>query len=302
MPAKRQIQTEALKDRFWELTLKGLGQIMLQENAWTGLLLLAGIFFGSALMGLGALVAVICGTATARLFKFDRDYTQMGLYGFSAALVGVALLLFFKPVFLVWVFLVLGSILAATMQHFFIKRNLPVFTLPFVLVTWLCLLFFKYYSPDVLMAPPVVASSEYRYFSFALRGYGQVIFQENLVSGLLFFLAVFLSSPTAALYGLAAAVLAGVLSPLFEIPPDFVGSGLFSFNAVLCAIAFSGTEKKDGAWVLLAVLLSVVISFAMLYYDLPQLTFPFVAASFVTSLMKRIRLPSGRQVLKKARR
>ncbi len=35
--------------------LKGLGQIMLQENAITGLLFLAGIFYSSATMGLAAL-------------------------------------------------------------------------------------------------------------------------------------------------------------------------------------------------------------------------------------------------------
>ncbi|HPB58408.1 MAG TPA: urea transporter, partial [Bacteroidales bacterium] len=79
--------------------LKGLGQIMLQENSITGLLFLIGIFYGSPLMGLAALLAVICGTSTAYLLKYDKKEIHQGLYGFSAALVGVATLLFLKSHF-----------------------------------------------------------------------------------------------------------------------------------------------------------------------------------------------------------
>lgn len=92
--------------------LKGLGQIMLQENALTGLLFLIGIFYGSFLMGIAALLATLCGTATALLLKYEVSEIEKGIYGFSAALVGVAVMLFFKPLFLSWVFLVIGSVLA----------------------------------------------------------------------------------------------------------------------------------------------------------------------------------------------
>lgn len=76
--------------------LKGIGQIMLQENSLTGLLFLIGIFYGSIIMGL-ALLAAICGTVTAYLLKYDKTEITQGLYGFSAALVGVAAMLFLKP-------------------------------------------------------------------------------------------------------------------------------------------------------------------------------------------------------------
>lgn len=77
--------------------LKGIGQIMLQENSLTGLLFLIGIFYGSIIMGLAALLAAICGTVTAYLLKYDKTEITQGLYGFSAALVGVAAMLFLKP-------------------------------------------------------------------------------------------------------------------------------------------------------------------------------------------------------------
>lgn len=100
------------------ILLKGIGQIMLQENSLTGFLFLIGIFYGSWTMGVAALLATICGTATAILLKYDQTEINKGLYGFSAALVGVATLLFLKPLFISWIILIIGSALATVIQHF----------------------------------------------------------------------------------------------------------------------------------------------------------------------------------------
>lgn len=36
---------------FWKILCKGTGQVMFQDNAWTGLFFLAGIFYGSYVTG-----------------------------------------------------------------------------------------------------------------------------------------------------------------------------------------------------------------------------------------------------------
>ncbi len=268
--------------------LKGLGQIMLQENAITGLLFLAGIFYGSAAMGAAALLAVICGTLTARVLGYDAAEIDSGLYGFSAALTGVALTLFFKPVPIIWGAIVVASALAAVVQRFFIKRNLPVYTLPFVLVTWLAIYLLWNFTPDLSAVPSAPGDSPVAPFLFAVKGFGQVIFQEKPVSGALFFIAVFISSPVAALYGLAGAMLSGILSSYLGAPAEITGAGLYGFNAVLCAIVFSGPRIRDGVWVLISVLMSLAISLLMLRHGLVQLTFPFVAATVISLILKRL--------------
>ena len=271
------------------LILKGLGQIMLQENALTGLLFLAGIFYGSALMGLAALVAVTSGTLTAVLLKYDTRNLNKGLYGFSASLTGVAMMLFFKPAPMTWMAVVAGSVLATVKQHFFLRMNIPVFTLPFVLVTWLALVLFGRVSPDLLAIPGALPVNVANPLSYSIRGFGQVIFQENVISSVLFFLAVFISSPVAALYGIAGAMVSGVLATLSGAPAGPVGSGLYSFNAVLCAMVFAGKKLKDAIEVFISVLLSLLISFIMHHFNITQLTFPFVAASFlVLSFSKHV--------------
>src|SRR5690606_10691635 len=92
--------------------LKGLGQIMLQENAWTGLLFLIGISYGSPTMGVSALLATCCGIITARIWKLNSTDIDNGLYGFSAALTGAACMLFFKPTLGVWMLVMIGGGLA----------------------------------------------------------------------------------------------------------------------------------------------------------------------------------------------
>lgn len=259
---------------------------MLQENSFTGLLFLIGIFYGSLPMGFGALLATICGTATAYLFKYDKADIEKGLYGFSAALVGVAVMLFLKPVVWAWLLVVVGAVAAAMLQHFFIKRNFPAFTFPFVVVTWAILFVCTKFCDDLfaVSAPAVVEASDSLVDGF--KSFGQVIFQSSLLAGVLFFLAVFISSPIAALYGLAAAIISAVLAFYLSVPMTDINLGLYGFNAVLCAIVFAGPKVKDGLWVLISILLALAISLLMLKTGIPKLTFPFVAATWITLVVK----------------
>lgn len=276
---------------FISTILKGLGQIMLQENRITGLLFLIGIFYGSYTMGLAALLATICGTATAYLFKYDKTEIEQGLYGFSAALVGVAVMLFLKPVLWAWLFVFLGSVAAAMLQHFAIKRNFPAYTFPFVLVTWLILLVCYYFWNDLFaVSTPAVAQISDS-LTEGFKSFGQVIFQDKFLSGLLFFIAVFISSPIAALYGLAAAIVSAILAFHLSVPMTDINLGLYGFNAVLCAIVFAGPKVKDGFWVLISILFALAISLLMLKTGIPKLTFPFVLATWITLLLKNKLVP-----------
>lgn len=271
---------------FTNTLLKGVSQIMLQEKAATGILFLAGIFYGSINMGIAALLSVLCGTMIAKILKFDKTEIEKGLYGFSPALTGVALILFFKPDIYVWIVVVMGSVAAAIVQHLFLRKKIPVFTLPFVLVTWTILYLshlFSVLSP--VPAEPMIASVFDALFAF--RGYGQVIFQSSAASGILFFLGVLLCSSSAALFGLIASFLGGYIALWLGEPSDAVSLGLFSFNAVLSAIAFAAWKWKSAMWSAIAAVLSVLISIVMNHFDWIQLTFPFVAATCICLFLKK---------------
>ncbi len=274
---------------FIKSVLRGNSQIMLQENSTTGFLFVLGIFYCSFNMGIAMVLATVCGTTTAYLLKLDRAEIQKGIYGFSAALVGVAVLLFLKPVIFTWAIVMLGAALATIVQHYFLKRTIPVFTFPFVLITWLIIFACSNFCSSLFSDSVSVSKADQNYFAAIFKSYGQVIFQENLAVGILFFIAVFINSARAALYGLFGAILASAISVFFA-PSTAIFLGLYGYNAVLCALVFAGNNRKDLFWVSLSVGLSVGIYFLMTTFELMPLTFPFVSAVWLTLLIKNSNL------------
>lgn len=274
--------------------LKGIGQIMLQDSPWTGVLFLVGIFFDDLTMGIAAVLASCVGTLTARLLHYDKTEIAIGLYGFSATLVGVALTFLFKAELIIWVLVVVGSALAAMLQHFFISKRIPAFTFPFIVVTWVIVFILHQYTnitPPVLIQTEIL--EEINEFASSTNGFGEVIFQGSFFAGVIFMIAVFINNPIAALYGLAGSILGSWIAAFYAAPITEIHIGLFSFNAVLCAIAFAGPKRKDGILVLIACVLSILIDIYMVrgnWTVLNQaggvLTFPFVAATWLTLPIK----------------
>ncbi|WP_284462728.1 urea transporter [Chryseobacterium sp.] len=280
---------------FIDNVLKGIGQIMLQENRWTGLLFLIGIFMGSWQCGVAVLLSTAAGTFTAMKLKYAHSEINAGLYGFSAALVGVALSFLFQTTLLIWVLIVLGGALAAIVQHFFIQKKILVFTFPFIIITWVLVFTLHHFThiPPSAMLSSEVVPTQYDDFLTCTNGFGEVIFQGGVLSGMIFFIAVFISSPVAALYGLTASILGAGLSQLNGEPIKEIHMGLFGFNAVLSAIVFSGVKKTDGLWVLIAVVLTIVIDDFLVDNNCLSavggvFTFPFVVGTWITLFIQKL--------------
>ncbi|WP_292011140.1 urea transporter [Chryseobacterium sp.] len=280
---------------FVDNILKGIGQIMLQENRWTGLLFLIGIFMGSWQCGIAVLLSTAAGTFTAMKLKYDKAEVNAGLYGFSAALVGVALAFVFQTTLLIWILIIVGGALASIIQHFFIRKKIPAFTFPFIIITWISVFILHHFT---LIPPSEMISShadyvDYDDFLTSINGFGEVIFQGGVLSGAIFFIAVFISSPAAALYGFAGSILGAYLSHMNGEPMEQIHMGLFGFNAVLSAIVFSGFKKTDGLWVLIAVLITVGIDDFLIDNNILSevggvLTFPFVAGTWATLFIQKL--------------
>lgn len=279
---------------FYDAYLKGIGQIMLQESSLTGLLFLLGILVNSPLMAAGTLVGAVTGTLTAKLLKYNEGNINSGLYGFNAALVGIAMLVFFHGSMLIWISIVALSALSAVLMNFCLQKKIPIFTFPFILLVWISLYLFHNVAP---IEPPTEAELQglieetvkFDLSNFGF-GFGEVIFQGSFISGIIFFLAVYLSSPNAALWGLAGAFAGALFAILMIDKVDAVQQGWFTFNSVLCAITFSGLKRRNGIFVLIAVFLSVLIENLMMTKGLIFLTFPFVLATWITLLIRDVLL------------
>ena len=70
---------------------RGIGQVMFQNNALSGLLMLIGIACNSWQLAILAIAGTIVSTLTASLLKYNKRDIRDGLYGFNGTLVGIAI-------------------------------------------------------------------------------------------------------------------------------------------------------------------------------------------------------------------
>lgn len=283
---RRQQDLESIR-----IVLRGVGQVVFQENSYSGVLMLVGIFCCSYMAALVALGATISSTLMAHVLRYSRDAIRRGLYGFNGTLVGIALVCFIPS----WPFVLLLLIPAAACSTLVAgwmsrQRMLPTLTAPFVALTWLILavrpLFFNSLASS---ADGVV--EHMRLLDAISFSYGQIMLQgESLATGAFIFIAILVNSWKMAVQSLVASVVS--LSVLFipSISMEAVNNGLYGYNTILAFLAIASVVKVYyGASYLavLALVLSIAFQYIGLRFGLSTLTAPFVLSVWVTMLIDR---------------
>ena len=260
--------------------LLGFSQVFLLQSALSGALILAGLFCNSWQLALLALLGCLVSRATASLWRDTKSEIADGLYGFNGTLVGIAIGVYWEISWLSILLLVIGAALSTWLARAFRRHaQLPGLTAPFIIAIW-ALLLVSLLAPQGVGLIDSVAQLEEGLPQWKMLGValgdsvGQVMFQANVLTGLLFFLAIAWESRRKALYALL-----GALIPMLVIPfvPEAVWrEGLLGYNAVLCAIYWAGTGERRLLYALLSVMLSVLLELLALYAGLIPLTAPFV--------------------------
>ena len=128
---------------FITASLKGISQVILIENAITGLLILIAITISSYYLGIIALLSAIIGTLVGKFGGADEKSINQGLLGYNSVLTGMALALFLSGPYM-WIVALVGAAIAAiftaTMMHFMKRTEIPILTFPFIILTWFILL------------------------------------------------------------------------------------------------------------------------------------------------------------------
>lgn len=260
--------------------LLGFSQVFLLQSALSGALILAGLFCNSWQLALLALLGCLVSRATASLWRDTKSEIADGLYGFNGTLVGIAIGVYWEISWLSILLLVIGAALSTWLARAFRRHaQLPGLTAPFIIAVWALLLVSLLAPQGVGLLDSAAQLEEgkplWRRLGVALgNSVGQVMFQANVLTGILFFLAIAWESRRKALYALL-----GALIPMLVIPfvPEAVWrEGLLGYNAVLCAIYWAGTGERRLLYALLSVVLSVLLELLALYAGLIPLTAPFV--------------------------
>lgn len=263
---------------------RGMGQVMLQNNALSGLLFLAGIFFNSEVMAVGAILGNLSGTIVAVLLKYPKKEIENGWYGFNGALVGIAIWSFFDCNLFSTLTLVIAAGFSSLLMYQ-ASKIIPAFTSPFIVTTWISITALLYFIPERQVFEDF-KSSGLDFFSALSNGFGQVMFQENNLTGVFFLVAILVNSRISATYALFGSISGIFLAMAFSVPSSMINSGIFGYNAVLCGVLFA--DKKASSFVLAcaAFLFSFLLLLAFLELNLIALTAPFVIASWLTLFIK----------------
>ena len=302
--------------RFIDVNLRGIGQVMFQDNPLSGLLFFIGIGWGSYAAGMpqvavGGLVALVAGTLTAQWLRVDAADLGAGLYGYNAYLVGLAFGTFLSVTPLWWAYVVLGGAVSvvATLgtANVFKTWGVAALTAPFVLTTWLFLLATYAFAaidgsglPMSAMIVPIdpAAANPLAFGDFAqgvFKSIAQVFLKASIVAALLLLAGLAVNSLASAVFALAGAIVAVITAHVLGAESDLITGGLMGFSPVLTAIAlgavFYRPSIRVALYALVATVFTVVVQGAMNVvltpFGIPTLTAPFVLASWLFLLPRQ---------------
>jgi urea transporter len=287
---------------FITASLKGISQVILIENAITGLLILIAITIESYYLGIIALLSAIIGTLVGKFGGVAEQTINQGLLAYNSVLTGMALALFLSGPYM-WMIALVGSAIAAiftaTMMHFMQKTEIPILTFPFIILTWFILLA-SYKLKGIRLSPTLEPqnlayweldiSGEINVLKDIFNGIGQVFFLDNTISGIILFIAVFLGGKRLGFYAVLGNIVSILIAYFLGGEHTLIARGLYGYNAILTIIAVSAVfNHEHHRFALLSgiiaasltVPITAGLSTFLLPYGLPALTMPFVLCTWL---------------------
>jgi urea transporter len=263
--------TAAWQDRFQDhptfgvvdWVLRGIGQVVFQNNPISGAVILGGIFYNSWIYGTVCLFGTLISTLTALLFRADNGMIKDGLFGFNGALVAIALVAYTSSNFTtgtlpnlhLWHYIFISAVFTTLIVPAFGAllgpHKVPGLTMPFVLAGWFflaALLQFSALSESVILKPtsptsftgPTPAYTWMTWFHGIFMGIGEIFFQDNWGTGVIILIGIAINTRIGALMALLGSTIAVAVAVLFGAHDEAIRDGLFGYNAALTAMALGG--------------------------------------------------------------
>lgn len=284
-------------------TLVGIGQIFLQDNGWSGLLITIGMFFSHWTLGVTCFLGSLIGVLTAKALKAKDGDIEFGLYGFNASLAYMCVMFTFatndahatlngaNPI--LWVLGAVAAVIATVIMHVFVTKGWTAFTFPFVVTCWvLCWAFAKYNVLGLEQTTPALPdyTGTVDAITTPFYGWAEVNFGAKFLTGVFIFLGLAISSPSVAMWGTAAATLGGLFAHyVLGIDANVLANGLYSFSPILVACAFvtkSGVSRADFVYIVVGILLAVLIHYGVSQF-MATYTIGFIVATWIMEAVQR---------------
>ncbi len=282
------------------------------------------VSFFNPFAGFCGLLAVLFTVVVADSMGFDKLKLSQGIYSFNALLTGIGMGTFFEsgPAFFILLLLaVLFSLIISVMLSGWLGRyGLPFLSIPFVISFWLILFPSNQLANLGLTQRNVFWMNEMysiggkplldffqtidnlplsKMIIVYLRSLSSIIFQDNLIAGILIAAALLVTSRIAFLLSLTGFITAYLFAHV--VGSDITGFSFYNIGAnyILVAIAAGGfftiPSRYSFLWVIILVPLTSLIILFMTrlgaFIQLPFFSLPFsiVIISFVYFLILRVK-------------
>ena len=282
------------------IVLKNISQVLLLNNAWTGLLILLGLFIGSWKVGVMALIASVIALLLAKRTNYSEEEINTGLSGFNPVLTAIALTLFLVPkwysLIIILVAIIITMPIGSAFREFFKPFGVPMLTMPYVFVSWLILLMsfqFKFVNADVNILPNAIQEIQFsghhiQFINAFLSGFSEIFLLKSVLAGTLILIGIFIASRKAGVYAIVANLIGFLAVIVLGANHDQINEGLFGYNVILTVLALGialRTRIQRPISIVLGILLTVVIHAGMTTlltpYGLPVFTLPFIIATWI---------------------
>lgn len=285
--------------------MTGVGQVMFQRNAISGILFLSGIFCGAygggfPQVGWGALVGGAVATLAGLVMGYDRNEGRAGLWGFNGVLVGCAMPTFLADTWQMWLLLIffvgLSPLVKSGMDYVLAQWKINSLTFPFVSLTWIALFASRDMAAvaSVPVCGEIVAGGDIdmsitSLLVYWLNGISQVFLVNSWIAGILFIAALAVGSLKAAFWAMAGSAVALGVSILFGADSQGIADGLYGFSPVLTAIAVGCIASRTGIRSVIMGLTAVVatvfvqagMNVLLTPWGIPTLTAPFCITAWL---------------------
>ena len=290
--------------------MTGVGQVMFQRNAISGILFLSGIFCGAygggfPQVGWGALVGGVVATLAGLVMGYDRNEGRAGLWGVQWG-VGWMCHAYFScryvaDVAAAHLFAGLSPLVKSGMDYVLAQWKINSLTFPFVSLTWIALFASRDMAAvtSVPVCGEIVAGGDIdmsitSLLVYWLNGISQVFLVNSWIAGILFIAALAVGSLKAAFWAMAGSAVALGVSILFGADSQGIADGLYGFSPVLTAIAVGCIGSRTGIRSVIMGLTAVVatvfvqagMNVLLTPWGIPTLTAPFCITAwlFIASL------------------
>lgn len=282
------------------IILKNIAQVLLLDNAWTGLFILLGLFVGNWKVGIMALAASIIALLLAKRTNYSQEEINTGLAGFNPVLTAIALTLFLVPewysILIAFIAIVITMPIGSAFREFFKPFGVPMLTMPYVFVSWVILLMsfqFKFVNADVNILPDTVQEIQFsghsiHFINAFLSGFSEIFLLKSIMAGLLILIGIFIASRKAGLFAIVANLIGFTAVLVLGANHDQINDGLFGYNVILTVLALGvafRTRIQRYVSIILGILLTVVLHAGMTTlltpFGLPVFTLPFIIATWI---------------------